>query len=63
MVGYNINPTIKGKGSAIFLHVERRKNSATAGCIAISEDEIKRLLEWLDPAMQPHIFISRNNIY
>ena len=58
VIGYNINPTIKGKGSAIFIHVERRENSATAGCIAISEEAIKKLLEWLDPAMHPHIYIS-----
>ena len=57
-----MNPIVKGKGSAIFLHVERRKDSATAGCIAISEDRMKQIIEWLDPMMQPHIYISKNDI-
>ena len=62
VIGYNMNPIVKGKGSAIFLHVERRKDSATAGCIAISEDRMKQIIEWLDPMMQPHIYISKNDI-
>lgn len=62
VIGYNMNPIVKGKGSAIFIHVERKENSATAGCITISEDRIKKLIEWLDPTKQPHIYISKNDI-
>lgn len=58
VTGYNMNPTIKGKGSAIYIHIARETNHRTAGCISLSEKEIKELIRWLDPAMSPHIYIS-----
>jgi L,D-peptidoglycan transpeptidase YkuD (ErfK/YbiS/YcfS/YnhG family) len=36
VVGYNDEPVIAGKGSAIFLHLARAEYSATAGCIALA---------------------------
>jgi L,D-peptidoglycan transpeptidase YkuD (ErfK/YbiS/YcfS/YnhG family) len=46
-IQYNANPIIKGKGSAIFLHIWRNSNTPTLGCIAISENNIKDLIEWV----------------
>ena len=34
-IKYNHSPRVKGKGSAIFLHLTNKKYRATKGCIAI----------------------------
>ena len=59
VIDYNTNPIVNGKGSAIFMHVERSAYHKTAGCISIPEEEIIKLIKWLDPSMQPHIFIAK----
>ena len=41
IIDYNLNPIIKNKGSAIFLHIAKRKYQPTAGCIAVSKKNIK----------------------
>jgi Uncharacterized protein conserved in bacteria len=46
-----------GKGSAIFLHVWKDENTPTHGCTAISEKNLIRILQWLDPEKQP-LFIQ-----
>lgn len=58
-INYNVNPIVKGKGSAIFLHVWRSSTSPTAGCVALSEDNVKKLLTWLDPVKKPLIVIGK----
>jgi D-alanyl-D-alanine dipeptidase len=40
----------KGAGSCIFIHI---KHIPTAGCTVMSEEEIKAILFWLDPAANP----------
>lgn len=45
VIDYN-NPPVAGKGSAIFLHVE--KNKPTAGCVAVSKENMIRILNWID---------------
>ncbi len=52
-VGHNTESTEKGAGSCIFLHVWENPNSSTAGCTAMSEESILRLLGWLDPDSRP----------
>lgn len=42
-----------GAGSCIFLHVWKDRAAATAGCTAMPEKELIRLLRWLDPAAHP----------
>lgn len=58
VTGYNLHPVIKGRGSAIFLHVWRGKGKPTAGCIAMAEKDIIEILAWLDPSKQPVIVID-----
>jgi len=41
---YNINPIIKKKGSAIFIHIAKKKNSPTQGCIALNKKNLLLLL-------------------
>lgn len=42
-----------GLGSCIFLHVWRSDQSPTAGCTAMSQDDLLGLLAWLDPSASP----------
>ena len=58
-IGYNMSPIVKGKGSAIFMHVERSTNHKTAGCISMPENNIKDLIKWLDPQRKPYVFICK----
>jgi L,D-peptidoglycan transpeptidase YkuD (ErfK/YbiS/YcfS/YnhG family) len=44
VINYNINPTLKKKGSAIFLHVARNKYQKTRGCIALKKKHLRKLL-------------------
>ena len=52
-VGYNDCPVIKGKGSAVFLHLARPGYAPTAGCVALSARDMMRLL----PRLGPHTHI------
>jgi L,D-peptidoglycan transpeptidase YkuD (ErfK/YbiS/YcfS/YnhG family) len=44
VLNYNLNPIIKGKGSAIFLHVAKKNYEKTQGCIALKKNELLYLL-------------------
>jgi hypothetical protein len=44
VTNYNLNPVIKGKGSAIFLHLAKKKSSHTQGCIALKKEDLLLLL-------------------
>ena len=41
---YNIRPLKKNKGSAIFIHVEKKKLLPTLGCIALSKKNLRFLI-------------------
>ncbi|MGE6378635.1 L,D-transpeptidase family protein [Peribacillus muralis] len=58
VIHYNTNPIVKGKGSAIFLHVWRGETKPTAGCVAMAEKNVLGLLKWLDPAQEPLIIMG-----
>ena len=44
VLGYNDRPRIKGKGSAIFVHVARPGFTPTDGCIALTRHDLTMLL-------------------
>jgi len=44
VIGYNMNPTRPGAGSAIFLHIARPDFAPTEGCVAVTGDALLRLL-------------------
>jgi L,D-peptidoglycan transpeptidase YkuD (ErfK/YbiS/YcfS/YnhG family) len=44
IINYNLNPIVKSKGSAIFLHICKKNYSPTKGCIAISKKDMKNLI-------------------
>lgn len=58
VIGYNREPVIRGHGSAIFAHVWKNAESGTAGCVAIEEDQMKKLLSLLDKSKKPIISIK-----
>ena len=61
VIEYNTNPVVKGKGSAIFFHLNKTGNESTAGCVAISEENMLRVLKWLNPKSNPHIIMGNKN--
>jgi len=48
IISYNINPIIKNKGSAIFLHVANSDYAETAGCLALKQNDLIELLQNID---------------
>jgi L,D-peptidoglycan transpeptidase YkuD (ErfK/YbiS/YcfS/YnhG family) len=53
VVQENTNPAVKGRGSAIFLHIWRAPGLPTVGCTAMEEENLLKLVRWLDPAKNP----------
>ena len=49
VIGFNDQPVVQGKGSAIFLHVARPAYSATDGCVAMAQKDLLDLLSLLGP--------------
>jgi len=52
VLGYNDDPVVPGKGSAIFLHVARPDFSATHGCVALPLDDALAAIGQLRPGDQ-----------
>jgi len=61
VVEYNSNPTIKARGSCIFLHISA--NRATAGCTSMDESKLREVLEWLDEKKKPLLIQLPRSIY
>jgi len=61
VVEYNTAPVISGKGSAIFIHLWRASGVPTRGCIAMAEEDLVKLIAWLDPVNWPVIAIPDIN--
>ncbi|UDL96654.1 L,D-transpeptidase family protein [Lichenihabitans sp. PAMC28606] len=55
VIDYNLNPTRKGRGSAIFMHVMSPGGTPTAGCVALRPDDLRRLLPRLAPGCRLEI--------
>ena len=45
VLNYNMTPTRKNKGSAIFIHVARKEYKKTEGCIAIKKNHLLEILK------------------
>jgi L,D-peptidoglycan transpeptidase YkuD (ErfK/YbiS/YcfS/YnhG family) len=46
-IEYNVNPAIPGKGSAIFIHLQKDFDKSTAGCISFEKKDLIKLIEEL----------------
>ena len=53
-------PADTRKGGGIFLHVNG--TGATAGCVSIARDDMRSLLRWLDPALDPVIVMGPRDV-
>lgn len=53
VIDHNANPAIPGRGSCIFIHIRKGTEAGTAGCTAMSRENMERLLRWLDPTANP----------
>ncbi len=53
VIEHNTGTPIAGAGSAIFFHLWRRPDSGTAGCTAMSEENLVTLISWLDGDKHP----------
>ncbi|KXV05000.1 hypothetical protein AD930_14735 [Acetobacter malorum] len=54
VMGYNDNPAISGRGSAIFMHLQRPDRTPTEGCLALSESDLRTVLAAGADAAQVH---------
>jgi D-alanyl-D-alanine dipeptidase len=52
-VDYNVNPAKPQAGSCIFMHIWSGSNSPTAGCTAMKEGDILKLINFLDKSKNP----------
>jgi L,D-peptidoglycan transpeptidase YkuD (ErfK/YbiS/YcfS/YnhG family) len=62
VIEYNTNPVVKGKGSAIFFHLALKPSSFTSGCVAINEEYMKLMINWLDPKQNPTIIMGNLDV-
>ncbi|MAK12194.1 MAG: transpeptidase [Candidatus Pelagibacter sp.] len=45
VINYNIQPILKNKGSAIFIHLAKQNYSGTMGCIGLKENDLLNILK------------------
>jgi L,D-peptidoglycan transpeptidase YkuD (ErfK/YbiS/YcfS/YnhG family) len=57
VVQQNVHPIVKGRGSAVFLHIRPRPDQVTTGCIAMSESNLRKILMWLKPDQDPILVV------
>ena len=60
VIDFNYYEPVKGDGAAIFLHVATYDGKGTAGCVALSEEDVVWLMRWLDKEENPRIIICVN---
>ena len=44
VLNYNVNPIIKNKGSAIFIHIAKKNYKKTKGCVALKKKHLIELI-------------------
>ncbi len=45
VIGYNDDPVVAGKGSAIFMHLAREEFTPTAGCVGLKQEDLLQVLQ------------------
>jgi L,D-peptidoglycan transpeptidase YkuD (ErfK/YbiS/YcfS/YnhG family) len=48
-IAWNRGPVVRGRGSAIFLHLARPDFAPTEGCVAVPKSMAARLLQRIGP--------------
>ena len=49
VLNYNMRPTKKNKGSAIFIHVAKNNYKKTQGCVAVKKKYLLKIIKELKP--------------
>lgn len=62
VIGFNMNPTIYGRGSAFFLHCKSKNTWATAGCVSLAEADMVRALKLLENGAYIMIVPNKSSI-
>ncbi|MBC8173961.1 MAG: L,D-transpeptidase family protein [Chitinophagales bacterium] len=52
-VNYNSEPSVRGNGSCIFLHIWKDETSPTSGCTAMSKENMLKVIYWLNQEKNP----------
>lgn len=55
VIGYNDDPVVPGRGSAIFMHLARAGMTPTEGCVGLAADDLRAVLALCTP--ETHITI------
>ena len=55
VLNFNTNPIIKNKGSAIFIHIAKNGYKNTAGCIAVSKKNLKKIIKIINKKTNVYI--------
>lgn len=55
VLGYNLRPAVRGRGSAIFFHIASDDLAPTAGCVALRLNDMRRLLPRLAKGAVLHV--------
>lgn len=45
VLDYNMNPVIKNKGSAIFIHIAKKNYKNTNGCLGLKKEDLIKLIK------------------
>ena len=56
VIDYNINPVLKNKGSAIFLHIAKKKYQPTNGCVAVNKKNIRLIASKINKKTKLRIY-------
>ena len=56
IVSYNMSGTVPGNGSCIFLHIWRGPGQGTAGCTAMPEENLRKIIQWMN-SKAPNAFV------
>ena len=54
-IKYNHSPTIRGKGSAIFLHLCKKKYKTTSGCVALEKKDFLKIIPLINKRTNPQM--------
>jgi len=58
-----MHPVIKGKGSAIFLHISEGETiNSSSGCVVLLQKDMESLLKWLNPEMKPSVLMGNEKV-
>ena len=62
-INHNANKIIPGDGSCVFMHIWGSDNQGTAGCTAMTEANLLRILHWINADEHPLLVQFPKDVY